>query len=108
MAEKIISRKEFYDLAAPGADTDIFTAVTPKDGVYAWRVTVALTTSSVFNVSATDGTTPHVWGLNASGALNAADLYSFEHAVSPDITYSYQVETDSVVEALIVDELVSD
>ena len=108
MAEKIISRKEFYDLAAPGANTDIFTAVTPKDGVYAWRVTVALTTSSVFNVSATDGTTPHIWGLNASAALNAADLYSFEHSVSPGVSYSYQIETDGVVEYLAVDELVSE
>jgi len=108
MAEKIISRKEFYDLAAPGANTDIFTAVTPKDGVYAWRVTVALTTSSVFNVSATDGTTPHAWGLDASGALNAADLYSFEHSVSPGVSYSYQIETDGVVEYLAVDELVSE
>jgi len=108
MAEKIIRRTEVYDLAAPGSDTDIFTALEPRGGGYAWRVTVALTVASVFNVSATDGTTPHIWGLNASAALNAADLYSFEHSVSPGVSYSYQIETDGVVEYLAVDELVSE
>ena len=108
MAEQIIGRKELYTVPAPGADTDIFTKISPKDGVYAWRVTVALTVSSVFNVSATDGTTAHIWGLNASAALNAADVYTFEHAVDPDVSYSYQVETDGIVEMLTVDELVSE
>ena len=106
--ERIIRLVDLYDLAAPGADTDAFTVIKPKTGVYAWRVTVALTVSSVFNVSATDGTTAHIWGLNASAALNAADVYTFEHAVDPDVSYSYQVETDGIVEMLTVDELISE
>jgi len=108
MAEQIIGRKKLYTVTAPGTNTDIFTKISPKDGVYSWRVTVALAVSSVFNVSATDGTTAYTWGLNASAALNAADLYAFEHAVSPGVTYSYQVETDGIVQMLTVDELVSE
>ena len=66
-----------YNGSAPGANTDILAANVTPDRRSAWRVTVALTTSSVFNVVATDDTTEHVWGLNASAALNAADLYTF-------------------------------
>ncbi len=46
--------------------------------------------------------------LLAAAALNAADGYTFEHAVDPDVSYSYQVETDGIVEMLTVDELISE
>ena len=46
--------------------------------------------------------------LLAAAALNAADVYTFEHAVDPDVSYSYQVETDGIVEMLTVDELISE
>ena len=107
MSERIIRRASLYNLAAPGSNTNIFTAIGPKAGSYNWRVCVALTTSSVFNISATNGTTGHIFGLNASAALNAADIYCFEHAVDQANTYSYQIETDGIVEMLTVDELVS-
>lgn len=101
MAERILRLFSGYDITAPGADTDIIDStgagrVTPPVGVYALRVTVALTVSSVVNVSASDGTTPFVWGLNASAALNAGDLYVFEFACHSDpntdpISYDLQV-----------------
>lgn len=98
-----------YNGSAPGANTGIINAidgaaVSPERRAL-WRVTVALTTSSVFNVTATDGTTPHKWGLNASSALNAADLYTFTFGVDPNLTYDFEVETDSVIEQLLVEEL---
>lgn len=114
MAERIIRAFEGYNIAAPGVSTNIITtSITPARGVYALRVTVALTVSSVFNVAATDGTTAHAWGLNASAALNAADLYSFEFSVHADpdsssVTYNFQVESDGVVECLLVDQLKSE
>ncbi len=46
--------------------------------------------------------------LLAAAALNAADVYTFEHAVSQSNSFSYQIESDGVVEMLTVDELVSE
>ena len=91
-----------YALDAPGANTDILTtAIEPKeDGVAV--VTVCLTTSSVFNVTTTDGTTAYTNGLNASGALQAGDVYTFSFGVRAGISYNFQVETNSVVRFLIM------
>lgn len=98
---------EQYALAAPGANTSFpATGFVPKARGSAFRVTIALTTSSVLNVHMTDGTTAYVQGLNASAALNAGDLYTFTFSVDPDLTYKFQVETDSVIRQLIVDEIV--
>ena len=102
-----IRRATVFNGSAPGTDTDIFSSdLTPKGGSVRARVTVALTTSSVVNVSATDGTTTHTWGLNASAALNAADLYEFEFGTDPALSYNVQVETDGVIEQLLWDDLV--
>ena len=102
-----IRRDTVFNGSAPGTDTDIFSSdITPKQGSVRARVTVALTTSSVVNVSATDGTTTHTWGLNASAALNAADLYEFQFGTDPALAYNVQVETDGVIEQLLWDDLV--
>jgi len=102
-----IRRDTVFNGGAPGTDTDIFSSdITPKQGSVRARVTVALTTSSVVNVSATDGTTTHTWGLNASAALNAADLYEFQFGTDPALAYNVQVETDGVIEQLLWDDLV--
>lgn len=104
-----------YNVSAPGANTGITGGITFSPQASVCRVTVALTTSSVFNVTCTDGSTPHKWGLNESGALNAADLYTFTFAVranatgldgGSDLTYDFEVETDGVIECLFVEEVV--
>jgi len=104
-----------FNGSAPGANTAILaTGLRPSHTASAYRITVALTTSSVLNVTCTDGTTPHKWGLNASAALNAADLYTFTFAVrstddglstGTNLTYNFEVETDSVIECLFVEEV---
>ena len=102
-----IRRDTVFNGAAPGVDTDIFSSdLTPTQGSLRARVTVALTTSSVLNVTATDGTTTHTWGLNASAALQAADLYDFTFGTDPDLAYNVQVETDGVIEQLLWDDLI--
>jgi hypothetical protein len=75
-------------------------------------MTIALTTSSVVNVTCTDGSTTHKWGLNASAALNAADLYTFTFAIPKSdagetltLTYNIEVETDGVIETLTLTEV---
>ncbi len=105
-----------FNISAPGANTNIISGgITFSPSASVCRVTVALTTSSVFNVECSDGSATHVWGLNASGALNAADLYTFSFAVrknstglegGADLTYNFQVETDGVIELLLVEEVV--
>ena len=102
-----IRRDTVFNGSAPGTDTDIFSSdLTPLQGSVRARITVALTTSSVINISATDGSTTHIWGLNASAALQAADLYNFEFGTDPSLAYNVQVETDGVIEQLIWDDLI--
>jgi len=101
-----IRRDKVFNGAAPGTDTDIFSSdITPAKGSVRSRITIALTTSSVVNLSATDGSTTHTWGLNASAALQAADLYSFEFGTDPALAYNVQIETDGIVEQLLWDDL---
>ena len=94
-----------FNAAAPGANTNILsTSLTPKMGG-AFRVTVSLATSSVFNVIITQSGTSLTLGLNASAALNAGDLYTFIFGVIPSNTYNFQVETNSIIRILQVDEV---
>ena len=103
-----------FNGSAPGANTGITGGITFSGSAGAARITIALTTSSVVNVSCTDGSTTHKWGLNASSALNAGDVYTFSLGVSATddgtstgtaLTYDIEVETDSVIEILIIDEI---
>jgi len=94
-----------FNGSAPGANTNILsTSLTPKMGG-AFRVTVALATASVFNVIITQSGTSLTLGLNASVALNAGDLYTFVFGVTPSSTYNFQVETNSVIRILQIDEV---
>lgn len=103
-----------YALAAPGANTNILsTAIKVSESAVALRVTVSLTTASVFNLHVTDGTTAYVIGLNASTALQAGDLYTFTFGArryssqsnTTELSYNFQVETDSVIRMLFVEEV---
>lgn len=97
-----------YEGSAPGANTNILasniTPTTPSKAT-AYRITVVLETASVFNVRVTDGTTANTWGLNASAALTASDLYTFTIGVHPTLQYNFQVETDGVIGLLLVEEV---
>lgn len=112
-----------YAGAAPGANTNIgFTdalgaaattfQVGPNASVV--RVTVALTTGSVFNVRVTDGTTAYTIHLNGGTALTAACMYTFSFGArrystqngNTELTYAFQVATDSVINYLLAEEVV--
>lgn len=98
-------RSNNHNVPAPGSNTDILgTNITPKyDGEF--KVTVSLATDSVFNLVDTDGTDSFTQGLKESGTLNASDRYTFTFAVQTGHSYNFQVETDGIIETLIVDEL---
>lgn len=101
-----------FNQAAPGANTDIATDFNVDKNVTALRISVALTTGSVFNIACRAGATEHIWGLNSSTALNAGDAYTFTIGcrryddgleTGTLLTYNFQVETDSVIEMLMVE-----
>lgn len=106
MPDEIIGQTRLFNRAAPGANTNIATtALTPAYPVSAFRITVALATASVFNVTETVGATTNTYGLNASAALNAGDVYTFVMGVNNSATYNFQVETDGIIRKLQVDEI---
>lgn len=103
--------------SAPGANTNIFsTSLKVSPSASAIRVTVCLSTGSVFNVVVTDGTNPHTQSLNGGTALTANCLYTFTFGArryssqpytagtTAEISYNFQVATDSVIETLFVEE----
>lgn len=103
-----------WNESAPGANTGITGGIKFGANASACRVTVALTTSSVFNVTCTDGSTTHKWNLNDGTALGAAKLKTFTFAVRATddgtesgtaLTYDFEVETDGVIETLLVEEI---
>ena len=110
-----------YALAAPGAATNMLSATTNADGTTgltpsalanAYRITVSLATTSVFNVYVTDGTTAYTQSLNDGTALTAGRLYTFTFGVSrtkqdgtTTLTYQFRVATDGIIQTLLVDEV---
>ncbi len=108
--------------SAPGVNTsipfvlhDAATATTFKVGTSAsaLRVTVSLATGSVFNLVVTDGSTAYTQHFNGGTALTAGCLYAFtigcarfkDNNTDTELTYAFQVATDSVIQTLIVDEV---
>lgn len=108
---RAVARATVYAGSAPGANTNIITPITFGDHACACRVTVALTTGSVFNVRVTNGTTAYTQSLNGGTALTANCLYTFTFGVRAStngttaLTYSFQVATDSIIQTLFVEEV---
>ena len=94
-----------HALAAPGANTDAFTAVTPHATASTLRLTISLATTSIVDLRITDGTTAYSIALNAAVALVASQLYVFSFGCGIGLTYSIRVRTDSVIQTLFLDEV---
>lgn len=115
-----------YNIAAPGATTNIITksptgatitGLTPRNATAALRVTVCLATTSIFDCNVTDGTTAFTWHLNGGTSLTGGCIYSFEipasglaatqtQTTSPKaLVWNFQVETNGVIQELEVDEV---
>ena len=110
----VVALATVYNGSAPGANTNILTtSLKVSESACAIRITVCLTTGSVFNMQTTDGTTAYVNGLNGSTALNAGDVYTFtvgarrysSQTGTTELSYNFQVETDSVIRFLFVEEV---
>ena len=111
---EVLPKHDLHNLAAPGANTS-FASFTPSRPGSIARIHVVLATVSVLNYVVTDGTTSYTVGLNNSVALAAGDGYMFDFACpkqssggangSATLTYSFQVETNGVIQRLVVDEI---
>ena len=98
-------RAEGFNIAAPGANTNILTnSITPTMGGF-FVVSITLSTGSIVNVTETQGSTTLTNGLNKSNALNVGDKYCFTFPVSSATAYNFQVETNSIIRELIVVEM---
>lgn len=110
MMKGLITHAKIFNGPAPGIDTDILSSNVNLKEDGALRISIALTTASIVNLMVDDGTTTHALGLNASVELSAGDLFSFSVAATKldstgtVLNYNLQVETDSVIEYLIVQE----
>ncbi len=103
-----------HAIAAPGANTNIFTALTPTAGeASTWRLQISLATASVVNLRVTDGTTAYTQNLFNGDSLVASRLFTCQFMVAATsslsgttaLTYSIQVATDGVIQTLIIDEV---
>lgn len=95
-----------FNQAAPGANTNILAAdIVPYTKTSAFRVTVCLPTSSVFNLVATQGATTFTISLNKAVALVANALYPFSFGVNDSTTYNFRVATDGIINVLNVEEV---
>ena len=64
-----------HAIPAPGANTNIFTALTPSDHASAWRMQISLATGAVVNLRVTDGSTAYTQALFDGATLTAGRLY---------------------------------
>lgn len=111
-----------HALAAPGANTSFLSATVTADGTTGlqpsaracmYRIQISLATGSVLNLYLTDGTTAYTIALNGGTALTAGVLYAWsilasrtkEDGTTP-LTYQLRVATDSVIQTLIIDEVI--
>ena len=104
-----IRRETFFNLAAPGASTNIFSSsIKPKTGSVKARVTVALTVSGLLTVNAIDSppTASYSFVLNEGSALAAGSLYTFEFGTDPALSYNVQLGTDGIVGQLLWDDII--
>lgn len=101
-----------FNVSAPGQNTDILSSDLSVKEACTVNVTVALSTGSVFNVVISDGTNSHTIGLG-SGALDADEIHNLSFQIAPaesnsgsdnDLSFNFQVATDSVIELLVVSE----
>lgn len=114
-----IRRQTIYNRTSPGANTALFTAMTPLgQGLTAAgqtpvfvRVYVCLSGAARFRFWLTDGTTAHKQEANAGVDLVANAAYTFTFACpiggpsGTTYSYTFDLSADVTVETLLVDEV---
>ena len=106
MSRDITRILDRFNLAAPGADTDIeANELIPAEGVTIFRIQFSPTVATVLNIMETRSGTTFAGGLNSSAAVGAGDVAIFDVLVSDASTYNFQIETNGIIRQLKVAEL---
>lgn len=100
-----ILRHDGFNIAAPGANTNIITSLTPRSQSLKARVSVLLAVAAVFKARITQGATTFDAKFLSGGAVPAGCLYTFDLPLTGVDTYNFQVETDGIIQRLHVIEL---
>jgi hypothetical protein len=101
-----------HALAAPGANTDAFTAFTPNHQGAVLDIDLSLATGSIVDLRVTDGTTAYSQALWDGASLTAGQRYSCsvlaprqtDAATPKTLTYSIRVRTDGIIQTLTIHE----
>lgn len=111
MATHRARRVAKHALAAPGANTNAFTAITPNFQGAVLDIDIVLTTASIVDLRVTDGSTAYSQALWDEVSLTADRRYSTT-VLAPAftdtgtaLTYSIRIRTDGIIRSLIVDEV---
>jgi hypothetical protein len=100
-----------HAIAAPGANTNIFTALAPNHPGSYWDIDISLATASIVDLRVTDGTTAYSQALWDEASLTAGRRYSCSVLVpkasvaGTALTYSLRVRTDGIIQSLCIDEV---
>ena len=87
------------------ANTDALAAdITPGRRVVAYRLTVGVSVTAVFNCQIDDGTTTLEFDFRDGDSLTAGRWYTFVIGAHEDYTYNFQVETNGNL-TLLIDEI---
>lgn len=88
------------------ADTDILGSdVSPSNNPSAFRITVSLASSAVFNAQVTRSGNTVEEDLNDSNALSAGSVYSFYLPIRSSDSVNFQVETGVTINRLDIEEV---
>ena len=94
-----------FNISAPGANTDAITDVN-WGSRRVCRLTIQCATSTVVNLMVTRSSTEKALAMNDNAALTAAALYVFDiPGLDSGDLVNVQVETDSVIDILALDEV---
>lgn len=101
----ILPIKRRFDTSPIAADTDIFSDDISVDNRSGLRITISLDSSSVVYLTETSNNTTEKYALNAGATLDAGDLYSFDVPIRDDGTYNMQLNSQSGIKVVNVDEV---
>ena len=99
--------------AAPGANTDCFTAKSVGPNASALRITICLTTTSKVDLRVSNGTTAYSQHLFANADCTAGCVYTcafgvrrFANNGTTLLTYSIRLQTDGIIQTLNLEEVI--
>lgn len=105
MNDGVIVRASEYAESVASATGILGSQFMVSDGAPVLRVTVALSSAVVFQMTMNDGATTVTVDLNGGTALTADALYTFTFGARPGYNYNFQTVGATTVRLLFVEEV---